>query len=282
MSPLRMREVLIGQVRVGGRAPLVLIGGPCVIESEVFAMKMAESIRKIASPLRVPYIFKSSYDKANRSSIRSFRGPGLNKGLQILKRIKKEFNLPVLSDVHTVEEVEPASEVLDCLQIPAFLCRQTDLVIAAARTGKAVNVKKGQFLAPWEVRNIIEKIEAARNRNILLTERGTTFGYNYLVNDMRSLQVMRGFGYPVLFDATHSTQLPGGEGHRSGGQREFIAGLARAACGMGCDGLFLEVHSRPDKALSDGTNMLALKDLRPLLEEVLQIDAIVDHRKGNL
>ena len=274
-----MREVLVGNVRVGGEAPLVLIGGPCVIESEVFAIKMAESIQKIASFLRVPYIFKSSYDKANRSSIRSFRGPGLNKGLQILKRIKKEFSLPVLSDVHTVEEVEPASEVLDCLQIPAFLCRQTDLVIAAARTGKAVNVKKGQFLAPWEVRNIIEKIEAARNRNILLTERGTTFGYNYLVNDMRSLQVMREFGYPVLFDATHSTQLPGGEGHRSGGQREFIAGLARAACGMGCDGLFLEVHSKPEKALSDGTNMLALKDLRPLLEEILQIDAVVDHRE---
>ena len=273
------RVVLIGNVRVGGEAPLVLIGGPCVIESELLAMRMAESIRKIASRLHIPYIFKSSYDKANRSSIRSFRGPGLNKGLRILKRIKKEFGLPVLSDVHTVGETEPASEVLDCLQIPAFLCRQTDLVVAAAKTGKAVNVKKGQFLAPWDVRNIIEKIEAARNRNILLTERGTTFGYNYLVNDMRSLQVMREFGYPVLFDATHSTQLPAAEGDRSGGQREFIAGLARAACGMGCDGLFLEVHSRPDKALSDGTNMLALKDLRPLLEEILQIDAIVDGRK---
>ena len=274
------RVVPIGNVRVGGEAPLVLIGGPCVIESEAFSMRMAESIQRIASRLHIPYIFKSSYDKANRSSIRSFRGPGLHKGLQILRRIKKELGLPVLSDVHTVEEVGPASEVLDCLQIPAFLCRQTDLVVAAAKTGKAVNVKKGQFLAPWDVRNIIEKIEAARNRNILLTERGTTFGYNYLVNDMRSLQVMRGFGYPVLFDATHSTQLPGGEGHRSGGQREFVAGLARAACGIGCDGLFLEVHSQPEKAPSDGTNMLALKDLRPLLEEVLEIDAVVDHRKG--
>ena len=278
MSALQTKEVLIGRVRVGGRSSLVLIGGPCVIESEAFSLKMAEAIQKIASQLRIPYIFKSSYDKANRSSIRSFRGPGLNKGLQILKRIKKELGLPVLSDVHNVEEVEPASDVLDCLQIPAFLCRQTDLVVAAAKTGKAVNVKKGQFLSPWDVRNIIEKIEGTRNQNILLTERGTTFGYNYLVNDMRSLQVMRGFGYPVLFDATHSTQLPGGEGHRSGGQREFIAGLARAACGMGCDGLFLEVHLRPEKALSDGTNMLALKDLRPLLEEILKIDAVVDHR----
>lgn len=280
MNSFQTREVSVGNIRIGGEAPLVLIGGPCVIESEAFALKMAEAIQKVASSLHIPYIFKSSYDKANRSSIRSFRGPGLQKGLQILNRIKRELALPVLSDIHSVEEVDPASAVLDCLQIPAFLCRQTDLVVAAAKTGKAVNVKKGQFLAPWDVRNIIEKIETAHNRKILLTERGTTFGYNYLVNDMRSLQVMRAFGYPVLFDATHSTQLPGGEGHRSGGQREFVEGLARSACGMGCDGLFLEIHSKPKEALSDGTNMLALKDLKPLLEELLQIDAVVDHRKG--
>ena len=279
MNSLQTREVQIGRVTVGGKTPLALIGGPCVIESESSAIKMAQSIQEIAHRLQVPYIFKSSYDKANRSSIRSFRGPGLKKGLSILKRIKQELALPVLSDVHSAEEVGPASEVLDCLQIPAFLCRQTDLIIAAAKTGKPVNVKKGQFLAPWDVRNIIEKIESARNKNILLTERGTTFGYNTLVNDMRSLQVMRGFGYPVLFDATHSTQLPGGEGDRSGGEREFVPGLARAASAMGCDGLFLEIHSDPQKGLSDATTMLALKNLKSLLEEVLQIDAIVDHRK---
>jgi len=279
MTNLKTREVAIGRVRVGGERPLVLIAGPCVIESEAFVLKMAEAIQKVASSLRIPYVFKSSYDKANRSSVRSFRGPGLRKGLAVLRRVKKELGIPVLSDVHRLEEVAPAGEILDCLQIPAFLCRQTDLVVAAAKTGKPVNVKKGQFLAPWDVRNIIEKIESTRNRKILLTERGTTFGYNYLVNDMRSLPMMRGFGYPVLFDGTHSTQLPGGEGHRSGGQREFIPALVRAACAAGCDGLFLEVHPEPEKGLSDATNMLALKNLKPLLEEVLKIDAIVDHRK---
>lgn len=278
MMPLLTREVAVGNIKVGGKSPLVLIGGPCVIESEKFTLKMASRIKKIADSLRIPYIFKSSYDKANRSSIRSYRGPGLLEGLRILEEVKKEFEIPVLSDVHSPEEVSYAAEVLDVLQIPAFLCRQTDLLMAAANTGKPVNVKKGQFLAPWDVKNIIQKIETTGNRKILLTERGASFGYNMLVNDFRALQVMRSFGYPVVFDATHSTQLPGGLGNRSGGQREFVPGLSRAACAMGCDALFLEIHENPERALSDGTNMLYLKDLKPLLEEAKRIDAIVDRK----
>ena len=269
------REVSVGKLTIGGKSPLVLIGGPCVIESEAFTLKMASRIKRIAETLRIPFIFKSSYDKANRSSIRSYRGPGLLEGLRILEKVKKKVGVPVLSDVHSPEEVPYAADVLDILQIPAFLCRQTDLVLAVAKTGKPVNVKKGQFLAPWDVKNIIEKIESAGNRNILLTERGVVFGYNMLVNDFRALQMMRSFGYPVLFDATHSTQLPGGLGNRSGGQREFIPGLARSACAMGCDALFLEIHENPNRALSDGTNMLFLKDLKALLEQVKKIDGVV-------
>ncbi|MBI4435914.1 MAG: 3-deoxy-8-phosphooctulonate synthase [Candidatus Omnitrophica bacterium] len=270
------RPIRIGELSIGGTSPLVLIGGPCVIESEVLSLRIAARIKGIAEELHIPYIFKSSYDKANRSSIRSFRGPGLSKGLKILSRIKKELRLPVLSDVHTAEEVPYAAEVLDVLQIPAFLCRQTDLVLAVAKTGKPVNVKKGQFLAPWDMKNVIEKIESAGNRKILLTERGVSFGYNLLVNDFRSLQVMRSFGYPVIFDATHSTQLPGGLGDRTGGQREFVPALARAACAVGCDGLFLEVHENPNRALSDGSNMIFLKDLKGVLEQAKRIDTIVD------
>jgi len=273
------REVHIGNVVIGGKSPLVLIGGPCAIESEKSTLQMASRIRKIAASLNIPYIFKSSYDKANRSSIRSYRGPGLLEGLRILERVKREFDIPILSDVHSPEEVPYASEVLDVLQIPAFLCRQTDLILAVAKTGKPINVKKGQFLAPWDVQNIIQKVQSVGNRKILLTERGVSFGYNYLVNDFRALQVMRQFGYPVIFDATHSTQLPGGLGDHSGGQREFVPGLARSACAMGCDGLFLEIHENPNRALSDGTNMLFLKDLKTLLEQTQKIDAIVDGRK---
>lgn len=278
MTPLATREVVVGGVRIGGKSPLVLIAGPCVIESEKFTMKTAARIKKIAQQLHIPYIFKSSYDKANRSSIRSYRGPGLLEGLRILERIKKELDVPVLSDVHTPEEVPYAAEVLDILQIPAFLSRQTDLIVAIAETGKPVNVKKGQFLAPWDVKNIIEKIESAGNRKILLTERGVSFGYNLLVNDFRALQIMRSFGYPVIFDATHSTQLPGGLGDRTGGQREFVPGLARSACAMGCDGLFLEIHENPERALSDGSNMLFFKDLKGVLEDAKRIDAIVRKR----
>ena len=273
------REIRVGNISIGGKSPLVLIGGPCVIESESFSLKMASRIKRVAEELHVPYIFKSSYDKANRSSIRSYRGPGLSKGLKILSRIKKELHLPVLSDVHTPEEALHAAEVLDVLQIPAFLCRQTDLIVAVAKTGKPVNVKKGQFLAPWDMKNVIEKIESTGNRKILLTERGASFGYNLLVNDFRSLQVMRSFGYPVIFDATHSTQLPGGLGDRTGGEREFVPGLSRAACAMGCDGLFLEIHENPNRALSDGSNMIFLKDLKTVLEQAKRIDAIVDQRR---
>ena len=277
MIPLT-REVPVGKITIGGKSALVFIGGPCVIESEKFTLRIASRIQKIARELHIPYIFKSSYDKANRSSVRSYRGPGLLEGLRILERVKKELGLPLLSDVHSAEEVSYAAEVLDVLQIPAFLCRQTDLILAAAKTGKPVNVKKGQFLAPWDVKNIIQKIETTGNRKILLTERGVSFGYNMLVNDFRALQVMRSFGYPVVFDATHSTQLPGGLGDRSGGERQYVPGLTRSACAMGCDALFLEIHETPERALSDGTNMLYLKDLRQVLEDAKQINGIVRGR----
>jgi 2-dehydro-3-deoxyphosphooctonate aldolase (KDO 8-P synthase) len=223
----------------------------------------------------VPFIFKSSYDKANRTSIHSYRGPGLQKGLEILQKIKDAVGVPVLSDVHAVEEVEPAAEILDIIQIPAFLCRQTDLIIAAARTGKPVNVKKGQFLAPWDTQNIVEKVRSAGNDQVLLTERGASFGYNNLVADMRSLVIMRSFDVPVVFDATHSVQLPGGAGTASSGQREFVPHLARAAVATGCDALFMEIHPNPDHAPSDGPNMLRLEDLPALLAQIIQIDRIV-------
>jgi 2-dehydro-3-deoxyphosphooctonate aldolase (KDO 8-P synthase) len=269
--------VTIGSLTIGAGHPLVLIGGPCAIESEGFILDLAARLRDITAKAGVPFIFKSSYDKANRTSIRSYRGPGLQAGLEILQKVKESLGVPVLSDVHAVEEVEPASEVLDVLQIPAFLCRQTDLVVAAAQTGKPVNVKKGQFLAPWDAQNIVEKIRATGNEAVLLTERGVSFGYNNLVADMRSLVVLRAFGVPVVFDATHSVQLPGGAGTASSGQREFVPYLARAAVATGCDALFMEIHPDPDHAPSDGPNMLRLDDLPALLAQVTRIDRIVRH-----
>ena len=272
---MTMHPVTIGSITIGAGHPLALIGGPCAIEGESFMLDVATRLRDIAAKAGVPFIFKSSYDKANRTSIRSYRGPGLQDGLEILQKIKDVVGVPVLSDVHTVEEVALAAEVLDVLQIPAFLCRQTDLVVAAARTGKPVNVKKGQFLAPWDTKNIVEKVRSVGNAQVLLTERGASFGYNNLVADMRSLVVMRSFGVPVVFDATHSVQLPGGAGTASSGQREFVPYLARAAVATGCDALFMEIHPDPDHAPSDGPNMLRLEDLPALLAQITQIDRIV-------
>ncbi len=254
---------------------MVLVAGPCVIESQALVLETAEALKKIAGDAEIPLIFKSSYDKANRSSVSSFRGPGVREGLKILKKVREEFSLPLLSDVHTGDEIEPAAEVLDVLQIPAFLCRQTDFIMQVARAGKPVNVKKGQFMAPWDMKNVIEKIRHAGNNNIVVTERGSSFGYNNLVSDMRSLSIMQKLGVPVIFDGTHSVQLPGGQGASSGGEREFIAPLTRAAVAAGVDGIFLEVHPRPDEALCDGPNMLALKDLPSLLRQVKEIDAIL-------
>ena len=254
---------------------LVLIGGPCVIESEEKALRHAEKISAIARELNVPYIFKASYDKANRSSGKSFRGPGIKNGLAILAKIKKEFQVPVLSDIHTEEEVGPAAEVLDVLQIPAFLCRQTDLIFACGKTGRVVNVKKGQFLSPWDAKNIVDKLEEVGCKKILLTERGTSFGYQNLVNDFRSIPIMRGFGYPVIFDATHSVQLPGGKGTASGGMAEFIPTLAKCAVAAGADGVFMEIHENPAEALSDGPNALHLQKLKPLMEVLLELKKII-------
>src|SRR6202789_453434 len=261
----------VGKVRLGGHAPLFLIAGPCVIESEAHAMSMAEQLGAITAELGVPYIFKASYDKANRSSGLSFRGPQIEEGLRILGRIKERTGLPILSDVHDIAQVGPAAEVCDILQIPAFLCRQTDLLLAAGRTGRAVNVKKGQFLSPWEIGNAVEKIASTENEKIILTERGSTFGYQNLIVDMRSFPIMRKFGYPVVFDVTHSVQLPGGEGKSSGGQPEFIEPLARAGVAVGVDGIFLEVHDNPAAALSDGTNALPLDKLRALLTRLKEL-----------
>jgi 2-dehydro-3-deoxyphosphooctonate aldolase (KDO 8-P synthase) len=269
------RVVTVGHVAVGGGEPLALIAGPCVIESAELALEVARRLKAISEEIGIGVIYKSSYDKANRTSIESFRGPGLDEGLKILQQVKDETGLAVLSDVHAVEEVGPAAKVLDCLQIPAFLSRQTDLVVAAARTGKPVNVKKGQFLAPWDVEHVVEKIRSQGNEDILLTERGTAFGYGNLVADMRSLAIMRSLGVPVVFDATHAVQLPGAQGTSSGGERHHIPTLARAAVAAGCDALFLEVHPEPDKALSDGPNQWPLDDLPALLTQVLAIDRVV-------
>ena len=274
-TPKTTNPVTTGPFKIGGGNPLALIAGPCVIESEKGAMGIAEKLKRITEELNVPFIFKASYDKANRSSIKSFRGPGLIEGLKILKKIKSDLGIPVLSDVHKEEEVEPAAEVLDVLQIPAFLCRQTDLLVKASESGKPVNVKKGQFMAPWDMKNVVDKLEASGNTNILLTERGATFGYNNLVVDMRSLVLMREYGYPVVFDSTHSLQQPGGQGTRSGGQREMIPDLARGAVGVGCDALFMETHPDPDQALSDGPNMLKLELLPELLEQLIALDQVV-------
>jgi 2-dehydro-3-deoxyphosphooctonate aldolase (KDO 8-P synthase) len=250
---------------------LFLIAGPCVIESKDHAMMMAREISRVASRLDIPFVFKASYDKANRSSARSFRGLGMKEGLDILREIKDEVGAPVITDIHETHHADEAALVADILQIPAFLCRQTDLLRAAAATGRAVNVKKGQFLAPLDVRNIIEKLEAAGNRQIMITERGTSFGYNNLVVDMRAFPMMRQFGYPVIFDATHSLQLPGAFGDATGGQSEYVGHLARAAVACGVDGLFMEVHNNPPMALSDAATQFALDKLEPLLETLLKI-----------
>lgn len=269
------RNIQVGRIRIGGLNPLVLIAGPCVIESESMSLETAKRIKEITERLAMPFIFKSSFDKANRLSGDSYRGPGIKKGLEILHKIKQKVKVPLLSDVHCQKEIEEAKEVLDIIQIPAFLCRQTDIVLEAAKTGRVVNIKKGQFLAPWDILFIIKKIESTGNRKIIITERGVSFGYNNLVSDLRSLGIMAEYGYPVIYDATHSVQLPGGRGGVSGGQRQFVAGLARAAVAFGCDGLFLEVHPSPDKALCDGPNMLSLDELPALLKQVQEIDRIV-------
>ena len=272
-------EVHIGSFTVGAGHRPFLIAGPCVIESEALVLETAARIAEIAQSLGMPYIFKSSFDKANRTSINSYRGPGLEKGLTVLKKVKDQLGLPILTDVHSEEQAIEAGKIVDVLQIPAFLCRQTDLLIAAAKTGKVVNVKKGQFLSPLEMGHAVKKVEESGNKRIILTERGSSFGYNNLVVDMRSLPVLRSFGYPVVFDATHSVQLPGGGGMKSSGQREFIEPLACAAAGAGVDGFFMEVHPNPDEALSDGPNMVPLHQLKALLERVLRIcDAAQPHK----
>ena len=266
------KQVQIGNVAVVGGAPLALIAGPCVIEDPARTLAIGRDVQRIAAKLGMPYIFKASFDKANRSSYQSFRGPGLTEGLNILARIKRELGVPVLSDIHEAAQAAAAAAVLDVLQIPAFLCRQTDLLHAAAQTGKPVNVKKGQFLSPLEMKNVIAKLTESGCQSILLTERGSSFGYNNLVVDMRSLAILRSFGQPVVFDATHSVQLPGGGGDRSAGQREFVPVLARAAAAAGIDALFLEVHDNPAEALSDGPNMVPVAELESLLTQVLAID----------
>ncbi len=269
-----MNKVNVGSVVFGGTKKLVLIAGPCAIENEALTLRIAEGLKTLTQELGCELVFKASYDKANRTSVTSFRGPGMEEGLRILERVKKEFDLPVISDIHDVSQVVPAAEVLDILQIPAFLSRQTDLLVAAGESGKTINIKKGQFLAPWDIEHGVKKIETTGNHNILLTERGASFGYNNLVTDMRSLVIMREMGYPVIFDATHSVQLPGGAGGASGGQRQYVGALSRAAAATGIDGLFWEVHEDPDHALCDGPNSLPLGKVKTMLEQVLAIDAI--------
>ncbi len=254
-----------GRYRVGPGRPLLLIAGPCVLESEDVVWKTVQGLKKITARLDIPFVFKASFDKANRTSLASFRGPGIKEGLKILGRIRREFQVPVISDIHEPGQADSAAEVLDIIQIPAFLCRQTDLLTAAAATGKPLSIKKGQFLSPWDMEHAVMKVRQSGNRNILLTERGAMFGYNNLVVDMRSLPVMRSLGCPVIYDATHSVQLPGGAGGSSGGQREFIPPLTRAAVAAGIDGLFMEVHPDPDKALCDGPNSMPLDQVESLL-----------------
>jgi len=272
MSP---DTVQIGNISLGGGHPFVLIAGPCVLEDLDKARSIAESLVSTCARLGIKLIFKGSYDKANRTSVESFRGPGIEKGLEILARIKEEFSVPVISDVHGSHEVVAAAQVLDVIQIPAFLCRQTDLLVAAGESGKVVNVKKGQFQAPWDMQHVVGKVKSTGNRDIVLTERGASFGYNNLVVDMRSLPIMRDLGCPVVFDATHAVQLPGGGGGCSGGQREYVAALSRAAVAVGIDGLFWEVYDDPDKARCDGANSLRLHDLETMLLPLLKIDSVV-------
>ena len=269
------KEITIAGTRLGGNNPIFIIAGPCVIENEDIVFYTAERLKEICRELGLPLLFKSSYDKANRTSLSSFRGPGIEKGLRILSEVRSRFKIPVISDVHSVEEVKLASQVLDAIQIPAFLSRQTDLILSASYTGKPVNIKKGQFLAPWDVKNIIDKFTSTGNHDLFITERGTSFGYNNLVVDFRGISIMRSFGYPIVFDVTHSLQLPGGQGSSSGGQREFAEPLARAAVAVGVDGLFIEVHPEPDRALCDGPNMLPVDNLPVLLRMIKHIHHVV-------
>ncbi|MEM7712015.1 MAG: 3-deoxy-8-phosphooctulonate synthase [Cyanobacteria bacterium P01_A01_bin.68] len=271
-----IRTQITDSLFIGDDCKLTLLGGPCVIESEDFTLKMAEEIRKVCEKLDISFIFKSSFDKANRTSINSFRGQSLEKGLQILQKVKDKIGVPVVTDIHESSQAVSVAQVADVLQIPAFLCRQTDLLLAAAATGKAINVKKGQFLAPWDMKNVVKKLEAAGAKNILLTERGTSFGYNTLVVDFRSFPQMRELGYPVVFDATHSVQMPGGQGNKSGGQREFVPYLARAAAAVGIDALFMEVHENPDMALSDGPNMVPLAQLETVLKGIVSVRSALE------
>ena len=269
------REIALGSLRLGGTNPLFLIAGPCVIESEAHARKMAEQVARTAADAAMPFIFKASYDKANRSSAKAFRGPGLKEGLRILAKIKEDLKLPLLTDIHDASQAAEAAEVCDILQIPAFLSRQTDLLVAAAKTGRVVNVKKGQFLSPWDMTNVVEKIANAGNPNIVVTERGASFGYQNLVVDVRAFPILQKLGYPVVFDVTHSVQLPGGQGHASGGQPEFIEPLARAGVAAGVDGIFLETHDNPSAALSDGANALPLTQLAGLLARLKELASLV-------
>ena len=275
VAPIAIARPAGPPLLVGSGQPLLLIGGPCALESEEIARTVAGRMKEICARLGLSYVFKASFDKANRTSLSSYRGPGLVDGLAILARIRDEFQVPVIADIHDVSQVAPAAEVLDIIQIPAFLCRQTDLLVAAAASGKPVNVKKGQFVSPWDMANVVNKLRDAKASAILLTERGATFGYNNLVVDMRALPVMRGLGCPVIFDATHSVQLPGGAGGCSGGQREFIAPLSRAAVAAGVDGLFMEIHPNPAQALCDGPNSLPLDEVEDLLAQLLRIRAAV-------
>jgi 2-dehydro-3-deoxyphosphooctonate aldolase (KDO 8-P synthase) len=274
------REITLGSMRLGGGHPLFLIAGPCVIESEAHARTMAERVTKIAAEAGVPYIFKASYDKANRSSGKAFRGPGLSEGLRILGKIKSELQIPILTDIHEATQAAAAAEVADILQIPAFLARQTDLLLAAAKTGRIINIKKAQFLSPWDMSNVAEKVSGAGNHKIILTERGASFGYNNLVVDMRTFPVLAKLGYPVVFDVTHSVQLPGGQGDASGGQPEFIETLARAGVAAGVDGVFLETHDNPAAALSDGANALPLSKLAQLLARLKELSTLVRRWAG--
>ena len=269
------KTIQMGRVKIGGKSPLVLVAGPCVIESRAMCLELAEKLAGLARRERIPLVFKASYDKANRTSHKSFRGPGLSKGLEILAEVKSTFRLPILVDVHHEAEVPLAAKVADVLQLPAFLCRQTDLVLALGESGRVVNVKKGQFLAPQDVRHVIAKIESTGNRKIIVTERGASFGYHNLVADMRSLLVLRGLGYPVVFDATHSVQSPGGAGDHSGGDGRWAPALARAAVATGCDGVFLETHLHPEKALSDRENAVPFSVLPTLWRQLRAIDALV-------
>ena len=271
----RMYEIDVGNFTIGKKRPLALICGPCVIESEDQALFSAQFLKKLCDKLSIPLIYKSSYDKANRSSVHSFRGPGIDQGLFILERVKKEFHIPIVTDVHTPHEALAASQVCDVLQIPAFLCRQTDLIVAAGHTGKVVKVKKGQFMAPWDMQNVVEKIASTGNKKILLTDRGTCFGYNNLVSDMRSIPIMQGLGYPVCYDATHSVQLPGGKGTSSGGQREFVETLAKSAIAAGCDCIYLEAHPNPAEAKSDKDSQIPFDQLEKLLRKLLRISEAV-------